>query len=200
MSMPEWATRLVAYVHVRDDAGVSHVFGPDDEMIPDWARAKITNPSAWGQVGPRVPGPQVDYGSPRVAWDGLPGWLDITCGVNGQQQQGEHARVLVARFEAVLPTDVPAGWEWRWTGSLAMRHPGDSAGSQDGTANVDDEVTAVHILPDGSKHVRLRCWRHSRPLDLPMKWEHAVQRFDQLRRAGESSVPLPALVATITRR
>lgn len=33
-------------VHVTDDSGVSHVFGPADE-VPTWAQALITNPKAW---------------------------------------------------------------------------------------------------------------------------------------------------------
>lgn len=40
------ARHLAAHVHVYDDQGVAHVFGPDAE-VPAWAAAKITNPSAW---------------------------------------------------------------------------------------------------------------------------------------------------------
>lgn len=200
MSMPTWVTRLVTHVHVDDAEGNRHVIGPEDE-IPDWARARITNPQAWGQEPRRVPGPRVDYGAERLdPRDGLPGWLDITCGGRGQ---GDHPRSLIARFETVSrrevhATDASIWWEWRWTGSLAMRHPWDSAGSQDGTANVDEQVMAYLIAPDGSRQVRLRCWRHRRPLDLPLTWKHAVWRFDQLRQAGESSVSLPDLIGTIT--
>lgn len=38
--------KLRTYVHVRDDKGLTHAFGPDD-VIPDWAQALITNPKAW---------------------------------------------------------------------------------------------------------------------------------------------------------
>lgn len=38
--------RLATYVHVTDDGGVIHAFGPDDE-VPAWAASKITNPHAW---------------------------------------------------------------------------------------------------------------------------------------------------------
>ncbi|MFD5198793.1 hypothetical protein ACFWM7_01220 [Streptomyces sp. NPDC058375] len=41
---------LKTNVHVTDSAGVSHVFGPADE-VPEWAQALITNPKAW-QVPP----------------------------------------------------------------------------------------------------------------------------------------------------
>lgn len=38
--------RLISCVHVADESGVSHVFGPTD-AIPSWAAARITNPAAW---------------------------------------------------------------------------------------------------------------------------------------------------------
>lgn len=37
---------LSTNVHVTDADGVSHVFGPADE-VPAWAEALITNPKAW---------------------------------------------------------------------------------------------------------------------------------------------------------
>ncbi|WNI28668.1 hypothetical protein [Streptomyces sp. ITFR-6] len=37
---------LKNYVHVTDDSGTPHVFGPADE-VPEWAQALITNPKAW---------------------------------------------------------------------------------------------------------------------------------------------------------
>ncbi|MEV4971957.1 hypothetical protein [Streptomyces scopuliridis] len=36
-------------VHVTDSTGVSHVFGPADE-VPEWAQALITNPKAWAEA------------------------------------------------------------------------------------------------------------------------------------------------------
>lgn len=38
--------KLVAYVHVHDEKGVSHAFGPGDDL-PAWARKQITNKAAW---------------------------------------------------------------------------------------------------------------------------------------------------------
>lgn len=38
--------RLISAVHVADESGVSHVFGPTD-AVPSWAAARITNPAAW---------------------------------------------------------------------------------------------------------------------------------------------------------
>jgi len=40
------AKRLSSYVHVADDEGQVHAFGPASE-VPAWAAAKITNPAAW---------------------------------------------------------------------------------------------------------------------------------------------------------
>jgi hypothetical protein len=37
---------LAAIVHVTDERGVTHVFGPADE-VPEWAQECITNPKAW---------------------------------------------------------------------------------------------------------------------------------------------------------
>jgi len=45
---------LVAFVHVHDEDGAAHVFGPGD-TVPEWARTKITNPSVWDT--PEVPVP-----------------------------------------------------------------------------------------------------------------------------------------------
>jgi hypothetical protein len=39
---------LNGFVHVTDDKGVTHVFGPADE-VPTWAEALITNPKAWAE-------------------------------------------------------------------------------------------------------------------------------------------------------
>jgi hypothetical protein len=40
---------LATNVHVTDDKGVTHVFGPADE-VPTWAQALITNPKAWAEA------------------------------------------------------------------------------------------------------------------------------------------------------
>lgn len=45
---------LVAFVHVHDEDGLAHVFGPGD-TVPEWARKKIANPSVWD--APEVPVP-----------------------------------------------------------------------------------------------------------------------------------------------
>jgi len=38
--------QLKSLVTVHDEQGVAHLFGPHD-VLPDWARAKITNPNVW---------------------------------------------------------------------------------------------------------------------------------------------------------
>lgn len=38
--------RLAGYVHVRDEVGSSHVFGPASD-VPAWAVPLITNAKAW---------------------------------------------------------------------------------------------------------------------------------------------------------
>ncbi|MCM2391707.1 hypothetical protein [Streptomyces albipurpureus] len=40
---------LKSVVHVTDDKGNAHVFGPADE-VPEWAQALITNPKVWDEV------------------------------------------------------------------------------------------------------------------------------------------------------
>lgn len=40
------AKKLNANVHVVDDNGQSHTFGPDD-TVPAWAKKKIDNESVW---------------------------------------------------------------------------------------------------------------------------------------------------------
>lgn len=41
---------LISYVHVYDEHGDVHVFGPG-VTVPAWAKAKITNPKAWSAGG-----------------------------------------------------------------------------------------------------------------------------------------------------
>jgi hypothetical protein len=43
--------KLLTNVHVRDDEGTSHVFGPESD-VPEWAQKKITNKSAWDGDAP----------------------------------------------------------------------------------------------------------------------------------------------------
>lgn len=44
------ARKLNTTVHVTDENGIAHVFGPDDE-VPGWAEEKITNPDVWADEG-----------------------------------------------------------------------------------------------------------------------------------------------------
>ncbi|WP_139794561.1 hypothetical protein [Prescottella equi] len=53
-------SRLATHVHVPDDSGVFHVFGPADQ-VPGWAAGLITNPAAWAER----PAPEVDASGPE---------------------------------------------------------------------------------------------------------------------------------------
>lgn len=53
---------LITHVHVQDEDGGSHVFGPGDE-VPSWAQVQITNPKAWDAV---PSAPEVKPATPRV--------------------------------------------------------------------------------------------------------------------------------------
>lgn len=46
--------QLATFVHVADEQGGMHVFGPKD-TVPDWAVGRIANPKAW--VGGKLPAP-----------------------------------------------------------------------------------------------------------------------------------------------
>ncbi|MFC9786438.1 hypothetical protein [Rhodococcus sp. NPDC127528] len=43
--------RLATHVHVPDESGTYHVFGPGDD-VPAWAAEVITNPAAWDGDAP----------------------------------------------------------------------------------------------------------------------------------------------------
>lgn len=44
--------RLKTHVHITDEHGAPHVFGPDDD-VPGWAAKKIRNPHVWADDGGR---------------------------------------------------------------------------------------------------------------------------------------------------
>lgn len=44
-------SNLIARVHVVDDKGAAHVFGPGDG-VPPWAVALIPNPKCWDEAPP----------------------------------------------------------------------------------------------------------------------------------------------------
>ncbi len=60
---------LNTFVHVPDEDGISHAFGPGD-VVPDWALDKIDNPNVWDEraaVAPVVAsGDPDDQGEPPV--------------------------------------------------------------------------------------------------------------------------------------
>ncbi|WP_116206232.1 hypothetical protein [Amycolatopsis circi] len=40
--------QLRTFVHVADEHGEMHAFGPDDKL-PSWVRSAVTNPKAWAE-------------------------------------------------------------------------------------------------------------------------------------------------------
>ncbi|GAA1401988.1 hypothetical protein GCM10009613_61180 [Pseudonocardia kongjuensis] len=104
--------RLRRVVHLRDDRGVRHVFGPHDEL-PDWAAARIRNPAAWADTAPTGPPepepspeppvvsveqpavepadtaipvpPRSGKGSSRAAWAAYAAWHDIEVGAEWER-------------------------------------------------------------------------------------------------------------------
>lgn len=85
---------LRTYVHVRDEAGEPHVFGPEDDL-PGWAKDAITNPKAWDDYDPSV---DDDYSVRATSYPaadpsqvaGFGG--DITEGAPAQLKAGKSAR------------------------------------------------------------------------------------------------------------
>ncbi|MDF3308718.1 hypothetical protein P3H15_27245 [Rhodococcus sp. T2V] len=61
--------RLSAFVHVADEQGTYHQFGPTD-AVPEWAAAQITNPAAWADSPAAVVIEEQDFpaGEPTEQW------------------------------------------------------------------------------------------------------------------------------------
>ncbi len=60
--------RLATHVHVHDEHGTLHVFGPAD-IVPEWAIERITNPKAWAQApGCETETPAYPDGAPAEGW------------------------------------------------------------------------------------------------------------------------------------
>lgn len=62
-------SELRATVHVYDDDGQSHIFGPGDK-VPAWAAKKITNPAVWAEPAAETEtaDQMVPEGDPSDAW------------------------------------------------------------------------------------------------------------------------------------
>ncbi len=58
-------SQLVSYVHVFDEDGRTHIFGPGDE-VPAWAAEKIQNPAAWDEMPEPAAEPEVAKKAPRT--------------------------------------------------------------------------------------------------------------------------------------
>ena len=62
---------LITHVAVQDDDGVTHSFGPGQD-VPEWAAKQITNPKVWDHVPDDVDGDQSGEGSPSGDGDEPP--------------------------------------------------------------------------------------------------------------------------------
>jgi hypothetical protein len=54
---------LKVHVHVLDDQGQTHIFGPADD-VPDWAAKTITNPNVWDEADDKPAKPETQRKAP----------------------------------------------------------------------------------------------------------------------------------------
>lgn len=106
------ARKLSTFVHVADDSGVMHAFGPSDEM-PGWAEAVITNPDVWEVAEPSAApaGPDGDErqdGPPPKSGpgSGAPRWRDYAASRQVEvPADASREAVIAALDEAQVPTE-----------------------------------------------------------------------------------------------
>ncbi|WP_125512874.1 hypothetical protein [Streptomyces sp. WAC 01529] len=101
--------QLAEYVHVRDLAGRTVVFGPGDD-VPTWARKQIANPKAWGAAEP-ADSSHAELPSPAGAGDveapprsgkgsGVEAWRAFAERKGVDVDQGASAKDVIAACEA----------------------------------------------------------------------------------------------------
>lgn len=78
---------LNTHVHVSDEHGTPHVFGPDDQL-PDWAVEKIANPKVWDDDG-GVQAAQTGQAEGPAAPPATPDQPDDAGGESGGGDRGE---------------------------------------------------------------------------------------------------------------
>lgn len=184
---------LSTTVVLRDENGEVRSFGPGDQ-VPDWARAQITNPVAWGYEVRLRRGPKLEIAHGERYPDGLPGYVDVVCDRHSE-------RWLVARFEAVQPLDDgqdgPTRWEWWWTSSLngpAGPFAARSTVAWDGTGPEAGIIDGTVVNND--KPISIACNHAGCTLALNRRWSTVSRMFDDIRGSGKSEVSLLALVQT----
>lgn len=84
-------------VQLLDDSGQRHVFLPGDD-VPEWARAKITNPKAWDDYEPPVTNP-----SPRPVAAG-----GSSVPPEDTTETGSDEPVEQSEPDSTTPSDTPA--------------------------------------------------------------------------------------------
>lgn len=91
--------RLATYVHVTDEDGQSHVFGPSDE-VPAWAAKRITNKKAWAEA------PETDDGEPSNGepprsgrGSGRDAWAAYAAEHGAEAPEGASREEIIAELE-----------------------------------------------------------------------------------------------------
>lgn len=130
------AKQLVSTVHVTDEAGVVHVFGPGAE-VPEGIAKLITNPKAWGDEAERVvPAPVV---APATGDGGNAGGGEPING-NGNGGSGDG--------------NAQGGASGDGTGDGAGAGDGNSQGGQSGDGTGDGAGSGETLQKPGSKATR----------------------------------------------
>ena len=129
--------QLKSLVTVHDEQGVAHLFGPHD-VLPDWAREKITNPNVWDgydaaeTLVPTPPAPPAplaaepasedddepgeDDSADETDTDGEPGDADSSDDTDGVITDGAPPRA--GRGSGI------ANWK-TWADEQGVQYPGD---------------------------------------------------------------------------
>lgn len=106
--------QLATYVHVADEHGKMHVFGPNDDKVPAWAASKITNPKAWkGGNAPTAEDPAAEAARLRARLAELEAAQKPAAGSDGPKPppksgQGSSKEAWAA-YAAEHQVDVPEG-------------------------------------------------------------------------------------------
>ncbi|MEU7972164.1 hypothetical protein AB0B48_08980 [Micromonospora sp. NPDC049089] len=102
--------KLNTFVHVADEHGAMHVFGPDRDPEP-WAEKAITNPDVWEGAEqastPAEPVADPDGPPPKGgAGSGAPAWREYAARNNVEvASDASREDVVAALTEAGIPTE-----------------------------------------------------------------------------------------------
>lgn len=96
--------KLTTFVHVADEHGSMHVFGPGDE-VPGWVEKAITNPDVWEGAeqasAPADPVVTQDGPPPKGgAGSGAPAWREYAARNNVEVAEDASREDVVAALDA----------------------------------------------------------------------------------------------------